>query len=334
MIDIFSVEENKVTSNLGQYSIVIGCTTGDGKTTTMYNILNEINPDKTGKKKPFFLFSENRFRHIPGIKGIFIKNYAELQQVANQLLDPRAKELYSCIVFDTVDKFDAMIETYNADAKGVQVTGDLAYGKGNKYIKSSLQIIQKIRNAGWITHFCVQFEMSKDLNTGIETLSLAGINKETWRMVSQDAYLIGNLTKDSKEERWLTFKKTTASPVLKDSIGMPSKVSVKNFKDEFMKAVEKMAGGKDKLIDEEVISNAVIDTRDFETIKARGNELGGILANNGFLDEAMNILAHTIGTDEDGNPKMFDSLVASQIDLADVVVQQLETLAKSKGLQV
>ena len=31
---------------------------------------------------------------------------------------------------------------------------------------------------------------------------------------------------------------------------------------------------------------------------------------------------------------MFDSLVASQIDLADVVVQQLETLAKSKGLQV
>ena len=101
-----------------------------------------------------------------------------------------------------------------------------------------------------------------------------------------------------------------------------------------MKAVEKMAGGKDKLVDEEVISNSVIDNRDFETIKARGNELGGILANNGFLDEAMNILGHTIGKDEDGNAKMFDSLVASQIDLADVVVQQLETLAKSKGLQV
>ena len=332
MIDIFNLQENKVTSNLGQYSVVIGSVTGNGKTTTMHNILKAINPDE--KKKPLFLCSENRFRHIPGIMAIFIKNYAELQMVTNQLLDPRAKELYSCVVFDTIDRFDSMIETYNADAKGVQITGDLAYGRGNKYIKSSLQLINKIRNAGWITHFCVQFEISKDLNTQVETLSLAGINKETWRLVSQDAYLIGNLTMDSKEERWLTFKKTTASPILKDSIGFPSKVNVKNFKDEFMKAVEKMAGGKDKLVDEAVISNSVIDTRDFETIKARGNELGGILANNGFLDEAMNILAHTIGTDEDGNPKMFDSLIASQIDLADVVVQQLEILAKSKGLQV
>lgn len=332
MIDIFNLQENKVTSNLGQYSIVIGSTTGEGKTTNMYKILKEINPDPN--KEPLFLCSENRFRHIPGIKAIFIKNYAELQMVTSQLLDPRAKQLYSCIVFDTIDRFDAMIEKYNADAKGVQITGELGFGKGNKYIKSSLQLINNIRNAGWITHFCVQFEISKDLETKKETLSLAGINKETWRLVSQDAYLIGILTKDSKEERWLSFNKTTTNALLKDSIGLPPKVSVKNFKVEFEKAIEKMAGGKDKLVDEEVISNAVIDTRDFETIKARGNELGGILANNGFLDEAMNILAHTIGTDEDGNPKMFDSLVASQIDLADVVVQQLETLAKSKGLQV
>ena len=61
--------------------------------------------------------------------------------VTNQLLDPRAKELYSCVIFDTIDRFDSMIETYNADAKGVQITGDLAYGRGNKYIKSSFVFI-------------------------------------------------------------------------------------------------------------------------------------------------------------------------------------------------
>jgi hypothetical protein len=89
------------------------------------------------------------------------------------------------------------------------------------------------------------------------------------------------------------------------------------------------------LTDEDTICPVVIDKRDFNAIKARGIELGGVLANNGFLDEAMFILAQNIGVDDaTGKPKMFDSLIPAQVDIAEVVVQKLEQLIAEKGITV
>ena len=61
-------------------------------------------------------------------------------------------------------------------------------------------------------------------------------------------------------------------------------------------------------------------------------ELGSILAENGYLNEAMNVLKTTIGQNEDGSAKMFDDILPTQIDLAQVVVMKLEELKSSKGI--
>jgi hypothetical protein len=84
------------------------------------------------------------------------------------------------------------------------------------------------------------------------------------------------------------------------------------------------------------VMEEIIDSDDFETIKARGNELGGILAENGRLEEAFNVLRTNIGiADEKTNqPKMFDDLLPSQKELAKVVVMKLEDVCRSHNIAI
>ena len=327
MINIFDIKPNKVTTNLNQYPMILMSETGDGKTTTMNKILNDLAEDG---KKPLFIMFEDRFQHIPDIVAIRVHNMGELNQVKSQLLNPKAKEMFSCVVFDTVDRMDSLIEKYVADSKQVEITGDLGFGKGNKYIKSSAQFILEIKNAGWTTHFICQAFKNTNIMTQ-QTVYEPRVNKEIWSIISQDAYLCGFLKVKTNGDRVIAFKKTQELASLKNSLGMPNEVAVKDsFKDVLLKAVEEMAGGK--LTDEATISPIIQDNRNFEEIKARGNALGGELAEAGFLNEAMFILAKNIGVNEDGSAKMFDSLIPAQIDLAEIVVQKLEELKAEKGL--
>jgi hypothetical protein len=326
MLSIFDIQENKVTTNLNQYPIILMSESGDGKTTTMNKILTEIAPEG---KKPLFIMFEDRYQHIVGIKAIRIHNMGELMTIKSQLLLPQAKDLFSCVVFDTVDRMDSLIEKFVSDSKGVQITGDLGFGKGNKYVKSSAQFIFELKNAGWTTHFITQSHKNTDITTSITTYE-PKVNKEIWNIIYQDAYLAGFLKVKPNGERVVTFQKTNEQPKLKDSIGMPKEVKIEKFKETLIKSIESMAGGA--LTDEDTISKEIKDDRDFEQIKARGVELGGELTQAGFLNEAMFILAQNIGTDEAGNPKMFDTLIPAQIDVAEIVVQKLEALKKEKGL--
>ncbi|WP_297994085.1 AAA family ATPase [uncultured Clostridium sp.] len=325
-LNIFDIQENKVTTNLNQYGMILMSETGDGKTTTMNNILTQL---ADGDKKPLFIMLEDRYQHIPGIKAIRVRNMGELNTVKSQLMNPKAKELFSCIVFDTVDKLDSMIEKYVADSKEVQITGDLGFGKGNKYIKSTIQFITELRNNGWTPHYIAQAVKNEDITTKSVTYTVK-VNKEIWGLISHDAYLIGFLSVNAKGDRLINFKKTKEYPQLKDSIGMPMNVKPQEFKKVFKDGVTKMAGGM--LTDEDTINVVVNDTRDFEAIKQKGMDLGSELAANGYLNDAMFVLSQTIGTDENGNAKMFDSLIPAQIDLAEVVVQKLEELKRTKGL--
>lgn len=326
-LDIFNIQENKVTTNLNQYPMVLMSETGDGKTTTMKTILTDL---ADNGKTPLFIMFEDRYQHIAGIKAIRVRNMGELNTVKAQLMNPKAKDLFSCVVFDTIDKLDSMVEKYVAEAKEVQITGDLGFGKGNKYIKSTIQFITDLRNNGWTTHFIAQAYKNEDITTKTVTHSVK-TNKEIWSLVSHDAYLIGFLSVNAKGDRTISFKKTKEFPQLKDSIGMPNAVKINEFKKVLKDSVTNMAGGM--LTDEDTINVEVKDTRNFEEIKNKGMELGSELASGGYLNEAMFILSQNLGTNDDGSPKMFDSLIPAQIDLAEVVVQKLETLKKEKGIK-
>lgn len=138
------------------------------------------------------------------------------------------------------------------------------------------------------------------------------------------AYLVGYMFKE-KDDRFITFKKMEKYPDLKDTFGLPDKINVKDLKKIWTKAVEDLGG--DFTTNEKTIDKTA-PVEDFETIKAKGIELGGLLASNGHLAEATAVLQRNIGLDDDGNVKMFDTLRDTQLDLTKIIVMELEELVE------
>ena len=102
------------------------------------------------------------------------------------------------------------------------------------------------------------------------------------------------------------------------------------MKSVWTKAVEDLGGDfttKEKTIDK------TAPVEDFEAIKAKGIELGGLLASNGHLAEATAVLQKNLGLDDNGNVKMFDTLRDTQLDLTKVIVMELEELIEKFGIK-
>jgi len=316
--NLLELTPNKVSVDLTQYSTVIMGDTGVGKTTTLMKFLKELTPDK----EPFFLEFEDRFQNIPGIMAVKINTMSDFKSVIGQLRNPQLKNKFSCIVIDTLDKYEEFCERYVLENRDAEILKDVGgYGEGSLRFKSALRNIGVIQSLGYTTHFIAQSAHSKDFDTKKESDSLK-LNKNTFSYCREAAYLVGYMYAE-KGERYITFKKDDKCPDLKDTFGLPDKVNVKDLKSAWIKAVEDM-GGDFTTTEKTIDKTAVVE--DFETIKAKGIELGSLLAANGRLPEATAVLQRNIGLDDNGNVKMFDSLRNTQVDLTKVIVMELEEL--------
>lgn len=320
MINLLDLQPNKVSVDLTQYSMVWMGDTGVGKTTTLMNFLKSLYPDK----QPLFLEFEDRFQNIPGIMAVKIDTMPDLKSVIGQLRNPEFKKRFSCIVIDTLDKFEESCERYVLENRDAEILKDVgSFGEGSLRFKSVLRNIGIIQSLGYTVHFIAQSTHSKDFDTKKESDSLK-LNKNTFSYCREAAYLVGYMYKE-KDERFITFKKTDKYPDLKDTFGLPDKINVNDLKKSWTKAVEDLGGDfttKEKTIDK------TVPVEDFEAIKAKGIELGGLLASNGHLAEATAVLQRNLGLDDNGNVKMFDSLRDTQIDLTKVIVMELEELVE------
>lgn len=320
MINLLDLQPNKVSVDLTQYSMVWMGDTGVGKTTTLMNFLKSLYPDK----QPLFLEFEDRFQNIPRIMAVKIDTMSDLKSVIGQLRNPEFKKRFSCIVIDTLDKFEESCERYVLENRDAEILKDVgAFGEGSLRFKSALRNIGIIQSLGYTVHFIAQSTHSKDFDTKKESDSLK-LNKNTFSYCREAAYLVGYMYKE-KDERFITFKKTDKYPDLKDTFGLPDKINVNDLKKSWTKAVEDLGGDfttKEKTIDK------TVPVEDFDAIKTKGIELGGLLASNGHLAEATAVLQRNLGLDDNGNVKMFDSLRDTQIDLTKVIVMELEELVE------
>lgn len=320
MINLLDLQPNKVSVDLTQYSMIWMGDTGVGKTTTLMNFLKSLYPDK----QPLFLEFEDRFQNIPRIMAVKIDTMSDLKSVIGQLRNPEFKKRFSCIVIDTLDKFEESCERYVLENRDAEILKDVgAFGEGSLRFKSALRNIGIIQSLGYTVHFIAQSTHSKDFDTKKESDSLK-LNKNTFSYCREAAYLVGYMYKE-KDERFITFKKTDKYPDLKDTFGLPDKINVNDLKKSWTKAVEDLGGDfttKEKTIDK------TVQVEDFDAIKTKGIELGGLLASNGHLAEATAVLQRNLGLDDNGNVKMFDSLRDTQIDLTKVIVMELEELVE------
>jgi len=324
MINLLDLRPNKVSLDLTQYSMVWMGDTGVGKTTSMKNFLEELVPDK----KPFFIEFENRFENIPGIMAVKIDTMAEFKSVIAQLRNPEVKKRFSCVVIDTLDKYEEFCERYVLENRDAEILKDVGgYGEGTLRFKSALRNIGAIQNLGYTVHFIAQSSHSKDFDTKKESDSLK-LNKNTFSYCREAAYLVGYMYIE-KNERYITFKKSDKYPDLKDTFGLPEKVNIKDLKNVWINAIESMG---ENVITKEKTIDRTEKVEDFNAIKKRGMELGGLLSSNGYFADATAVLQRNLGIDENGNVKMFDTLRESQIDLTKVIVMELEELAKKYNL--
>ena len=324
--NLLDLTPNKVSVDLTQYSTVLMGDTGVGKTTTLMKFLKELVPDK----EPFFLEFEDRFQNIPGIMAVKIDTMSDFKSVIGQLRNPTLKEKFSCIVIDTLDKYEEFCERYVLENRDAEILKDVgAFGEGSLRFKSALRNIGVIQSLGYTVHFIAQSTHSKDFDTKKESDALK-LNKNTFSYCREAAFLVGYMYSDGKGERYITFKKSDKYPDLKDTFGLPEKINVKDLKSVWTKAVEDLGGDfttKEKTIDK------TAPVEDFESIKAKGIELGGLLASNGHLAEATAVLQRNLGLDDNGNVKMFDTLRDTQLDLTKVIVMELEELIQKFGIK-
>lgn len=326
MINLLDLTPNKVSVDLTQYSTVWMGDTGVGKTTTLMRFLKELYPDKD----PLFLEFEDRFQNIPGIMAVKIDTMADLKSIIGQLRNPEFKKRFSCIVIDTLDKFEESCERYVLENRDAEILKDVgAFGEGSLRFKSALRNIGVIQSLGYTVHFIAQSTHSKDFDTKKESDALK-LNKNTFSYCREAAFLVGYMYADAKGERFITFKKSDKYPDLKDTFGLPDKINVKELKSVWTKAVEDLGG--DFTTNEKTIDKTA-PVEDFEAIKAKGIELGGLLASNGHLAEATAVLQRNLGLDDNGNVKMFDSLRDTQLDLTKVIIMELEELIQKFGIK-
>jgi hypothetical protein len=324
--NLLDLTPNKVSVDLTQYSTVWMGDTGVGKTTTLMKFLKELVPDKD----PFFLEFEDRYQNIPGIMAQKVDTMSDFKSIIGQLKNPALKKKFSCIVIDTLDKYEEFCERYVLENRDAEILKDVgAFGEGSLRFKSALRNIGVIQSLGYTVHFIAQSTHSKDFDTKKESDALK-LNKNTFSYCREAAYLVGYMFRDNKDERYITFKKTDKYPDLKDTFGLPDKINVKDLKNAWTKAVEDLGGDfttKEKTIDK------TAPVEDFEAIKAKGVELGGLLASNGHLAEATAVLQRNLGLDDNGNVKMFDTLRDTQLDLTKVIVMELEELIEKFGIK-
>ena len=333
MIDLMNLEENKVSVDLNGYSMVFEGETGDGKTYSVNKFLREIAPEG---KVPLFIMLEDRYKAIPNIMAIRVYSVSDIISVYNQLKNPAIRNKFSCVVIDTADKLEELNNRYIASQKGVEITEDIGYGRGKRYLNGRMGIIADIRNLGLPVHFIAQLYKKVDINTN-KTTYQTKLNDVTKAQIFHDAFLVGRIYMDNKSkdplnsDRMISFKKTSEFVELKDGFGLPPQMYMGELKKN-LEAVFESKFDASQLTQDKVLEEVAIDTvEDFEKIIAKGNELGQKLFENGYGNDATQVLKVNLSLGED-DMKTLSDLVPSQIDVAKVVVMQLEDLVKNYNL--
>lgn len=333
MIDLMNLEENKVSVDLNGYSMVFEGETGDGKTYSVNKFLREIAPEG---KVPLFIMLEDRYKAIPNIMAIRVYSVSDIISAYNQLKNPAIRNKFSCVVIDTADKLEELNNRYIASQKGVEITEDIGYGRGKRYLNGRMGIIADIRNLGLPVHFIAQLYKKVDINTN-KTTYQTKLNDVTKAQIFHDAFLVGRIYMDNKSkdplnsDRMISFKKTSEFVELKDGFGLPPQMYMGDLKKN-LEAVFENKFDASQLTQDKVLEEVAINTvEDFEKIIARGNELGQKLFENGYGNDATQVLKVNLSLGED-DMKTLSDLVPSQIDVAKVVVMQLEDLVKNYNL--
>lgn len=142
-IDLLALKPHKVSRDLSGYITYIYGAPKCGKTTLAAQM-----------DKPLLLAFEPGYHALPGIMAQDITSWAEMKQVYRQLKMPEVKEIYNCVIVDTIDIAADRCKKYICNQNGIEDLGDLGYGKGwTKFKEEFNEVFRGLTQLGYAVFF-------------------------------------------------------------------------------------------------------------------------------------------------------------------------------------
>lgn len=127
-IDIFNLQKTVISKDLSGKYILLYSKPKVGKTSFAAQI-----------EKNLILATELGTNAIDDLNVVPIMKWTDVKQVLKQLRDPRAREMYNTITFDTISIAADLVEKYICSREGVDSIRDVPYGQGWKMVAKELQ---------------------------------------------------------------------------------------------------------------------------------------------------------------------------------------------------
>ena len=142
-IDLLALKPHKVSRDLSGYITYIYGAPKCGKTTLAAQM-----------DKPLLLAFEPGYHALPGIMAQDVTSWAEMKQIYRQLKMPEVKEMYNCVIIDTIDIAADRCKKYICNQNGIEDLGDLGYGKGwTKFKDEFNEVFRGLTQLGYAVFF-------------------------------------------------------------------------------------------------------------------------------------------------------------------------------------
>lgn len=320
-IDILNIQPNKVSKDLkGKYILIYG-SPKIGKTTFCATQLPDV----------LLLASEVGYHAIPGVKAVDITKWSDVKKIVKQLDNPQAKEMYSTIVFDTIDIFAQLCEEYVCQQNGVNDISEVPYGKLYKiYGKEFSNIFRKITMMGYgivcVAHQEIKVarndkgEEYEVIQPVLEKRALKAINA----LVDFVLYVGQEWDENGNNNRYF-YTRNTPFIMAGSRFGeMAPKIpfSYNALIDEITKAMNSSVKGDLTMISDNDTRITNVQKRPFKETMQEAGEIWAQIPNTPELKEKKMAIVQ----DYFGQPIKLSTAVESQQDLVEGVIDDLKNL--------
>lgn len=297
-LDIFAPQYSTVAKGLEGKVILVYGGNNLGKT-----------KQATRMKKPFYLPFEAGLNAIPGIPFCPITKWSDYIKINKQLTDPatveKAKEMYSTIIFDSIEPAANYCQEYICQKYGEEsiASGRGGFGLWKEYATEFWKQINKLVGAGYCVYFIAHAQA--DANTGFITpksdkrslspildntdvcvyVESNGVDKEG-RIIKSSGYL-------AETDRFFARSRFDYLPAT-----YIEEFTAENLEKVIVEAIEaqEKAEGIKAVTYAEQKAQRTVEKKTYDELMNEMQVLGEKMADNGYLDDLQRIVSDNLGS--------------------------------------
>ena len=295
--------------------------------------------------RPFYLRFEQGINAINDLPYADLTCWRDFKEVNKQLTNPKtldqAKELYTTIIFDTVDVALQWCEDYICSTNMINKLGDMAYGQGYSLMnKEWFKEINKLTNAGYAIIFIAHSKEKEKIDplTGEKYTQLCPVGGTQADLILNLVDFIGYIRSNGLDESgneimssiyFANTKEFQAGSRFKYMPKVIKEFTAENLQAAIKEAVEKeeKESGHKAITFEEKKKEEKKEVMPFDQLMEKVQELGQKFAEADKVNELISIVEETLGTG-----KKVSECTAKQYDAVAVIYDGL--LDKAEELNI